>query len=221
VNIKFTGNQIAVSGKGSELITRPLSVFGDNILVRIDGKESALFQEADDEAGTLIELGTDSNGQPNGNNRQFQGRVEIDIKGKDGTRIYTTPTEGYVVELPVYKHLMKPLGAFLQVRLLETDKGEKVKGGIIIKEKQPEKTRIAEVLAVGPGHINALTGGRFTPAFSVGDLIYINQHGPVQVLHLEMYEDEPESYIIGENDVYGVYMPYEEALAAGLVRARA
>ncbi len=115
---------------------------------------------------------------------------------------------------------LEPLGGFMQVRLLTHVPGKSTSAhGIILPDKAVEKTRIAEVVAIGPGTYNPYNGGRFDSGVRVGDLIYIMQHGPIKIIHHPDFKEEPETFLIGETDVYAVYMRKEEAIKAGLVKS--
>jgi co-chaperonin GroES (HSP10) len=118
-------------------------------------------------------------------------------------------------------HIIKPIGSYFQVRLLKTPAGQQMTpGGIVLPAKAEIQTRVVEVLAAGPGVYNPFNGGRFEHGIEVGDLLYINQHAPVVIEHLQdikMNEDE-ETYLVSENDVFAVYMTRDVAKEKGLLK---
>lgn len=121
--------------------------------------------------------------------------------------------------------VLEPLGSYMQVRLLEQKNSEQVTaGGIVLTPKAAEAPRVGEVLSVGPGLYNPMGDTPetmyFTPDIEVGDLVYFLQNGPVKIVHLQMFKDEPESYMVAEGDVLGIYMRNEVAAEHGLVEKR-
>jgi len=113
---------------------------------------------------------------------------------------------------------LEPLGGYFQVRLVESIPTEKkLESGIIVPERVPDKPRIYEIVAAGPGTYNPFNGGRFDHGIRKGDLVILNEYAPVVVRHLEMFKKEPETFLVNESDIFSVYLRNAEAYRLGLV----
>jgi co-chaperonin GroES (HSP10) len=117
-------------------------------------------------------------------------------------------------------HLIEPLGGYFLVRYVSGKKlDKKSESGLILVTKQETKNRVMQVLACGPGMYNPFSGGRFEHGINPGDLLYVNQHGPAIVEHIEAVGKQEETFLLGETDIFGVYARYKDALDKGLCEA--
>lgn len=114
---------------------------------------------------------------------------------------------------------LEPLGGFYEVRYIQNKQIEKKSElGLYISEKNPEKSRIVQVVSKGPGMYNMAGDGYYDTGVKVGDLIYINQHAPIKIMHLAGVEDVEETFLVAESDIFAVYMRYAKAVEVGLVQ---
>lgn len=68
------------------------------------------------------------------------------------------------------------------------------KGGIILPENRDRNIRLFEILDVGPGRVNQITGTRNQPPYKVGDKCYMD----ASMQHV-MQHDSVE-YVVVENE---------------------
>lgn len=115
-------------------------------------------------------------------------------------------------------HILEPMGGYFQVRYVSGKTlGEKVlESGLIINMKHEEKNRVVQILSCGPGLYNPMSGGRFDHGLNPGDLVYVNQHGPIIIEHLKSLPTQEETFLLGETDIFAVYSRYPDALKLGI-----
>ena len=92
--------------------------------------------------------------------------------------------------------MLKPLGDRLVVKFLE-EKEETV-GGFVLAGASQEKTKKAQVLAVGEG-IRSLTGELIAPSVAVGQTVLVDS-----LAGIEVKEDGEKLSIIREADVLAI-----------------
>ncbi len=92
---------------------------------------------------------------------------------------------------------IKPIGDRVLVRHLD-EKGEQVRGGIIIPDSAKEKPQEAEVIAVGTGKKDE-NGKLIAFEVKVGDRVLISKYGGTEVKL-----DEEKYTIVREDDILGV-----------------
>ena len=92
---------------------------------------------------------------------------------------------------------IKPIGDRVLVRHLD-EKGEQVRGGIIIPDSAKEKPQEAEVIAVGTGKKDE-NGKLIAFEVKVGDRVLISKYGGTEVKI-----DEVKYSLVREDDILGV-----------------
>ncbi|MCI5870790.1 MULTISPECIES: co-chaperone GroES [Streptococcus] len=92
--------------------------------------------------------------------------------------------------------MLKPLGDRLVVKFVE-EKEETV-GGFVLAGASQEKTKKAQVLAVGEG-IRTLTGELIAPSVAVGQTVLVDS-----LAGIEVKEDGEKLSIIREADVLAI-----------------
>lgn len=89
---------------------------------------------------------------------------------------------------------IKPLGNRVLVR---RSKPQASKGGILLPDSAQEKPKEGEVLAVGPGKLDA--SGQLEPiSIKVGDRVLFGSYSGTQV------KEDEELIILSEDDIFGV-----------------
>ena len=92
---------------------------------------------------------------------------------------------------------IKPIGDRVLVEHLD-DKGEQVRGGIIIPDTAKEKPQEAKVIALGTGKKG--DDGKVTPfEVKVGDRVLISKYGGTEVKL-----DDRKYTLVREDDILGV-----------------
>ena len=93
---------------------------------------------------------------------------------------------------------IKPLGNRI---LIKRAKAKTTKGGIILPESSQEKPKEGQVIAVGPGKLNA-NGQLETLQLNVGDNILFSSYAGTEIKNST--EEDGEYLILTEDDVLGV-----------------
>ena len=91
--------------------------------------------------------------------------------------------------------MLKPLGDRIVVQFEEK---EQVVGGFVLAGASQEKTKEAEVLAVGQG-VRTLNGDLIAPSVSVGDRVLVKAFAGIEVK-----EDNRNLHIIREADILAI-----------------
>ena len=91
--------------------------------------------------------------------------------------------------------MLKPLGGRIVVKIEEK---EQTVGGFVLAGASQEKTKEAQVLAVGQG-IRTLTGELVAPSVAVGDKVQIEASAGVEVK-----DGDEDLYIIREADILAI-----------------
>ena len=91
--------------------------------------------------------------------------------------------------------MLKPLGDRIVVQFEEK---EQVVGGFVLAGASQEKTKEAEVLAVGQG-VRTLNGDLIAPSVSVGDRVLVEAFAGIEVK-----EDNRNLHIIREADILAI-----------------
>ncbi len=94
---------------------------------------------------------------------------------------------------------IKPLGNRI---LIKRAKAKTTKGGIILPESSQEKPKEGQVIAVGPGKLNA-SGQLETVQLNVGDNILFSSYAGTEIKQ-SSDNDDGEYLILTEDDVLGV-----------------
>ena len=91
--------------------------------------------------------------------------------------------------------MLKPLGDRIVVQFEEK---EQVVGGFVLAGASQEKTKEAEVFAVGQG-VRTLNGDLIAPSVSVGDRVLVEAFAGIEVK-----EDNRNLHIIREADILAI-----------------
>lgn len=92
---------------------------------------------------------------------------------------------------------IKPLGNKV---LIERQKAEQSKGGILLPDSAQEKPRMGTVMAVGPGKID--DQGTIEPlAVKVGDNVLFSSYSGTEV---RTDTEDKDLLIMGEDDILGI-----------------
>lgn len=92
--------------------------------------------------------------------------------------------------------MLKPLGDRLVVKFVEEK--EEIVGGFVLAGASQEKTKKAQVLALGEG-IRTLTGELIAPSVAVGQTVLVDS-----LAGIEVKEDGEKLSIIREADVLAI-----------------
>ncbi|MCR8968222.1 co-chaperone GroES [Streptococcus zalophi] len=92
--------------------------------------------------------------------------------------------------------MLKPLGDRVVVKVIEEK--EKTVGGFVIAGASQEKTKTAEVVAVGEG-VRTLNGDLVAPSVQVGQTILMDSFSGTDVKY-----DEQDYMIIRESDILAI-----------------
>ncbi|MBJ8350182.1 MULTISPECIES: co-chaperone GroES [Streptococcus] len=92
--------------------------------------------------------------------------------------------------------MLKPLGDRVVVKVIEEK--EKTVGGFVIAGASQEKTKTAEVVAVGDG-VRTLNGELVAPSVQVGQTILMDSFSGTDVKY-----DEQDYMIIRESDILAI-----------------
>ncbi len=74
-----------------------------------------------------------------------------------------------------------------------TQAKETMYGNLIIRESQEDLEQTAEVVAIGPGHLNKKTGEREPMTVKVGDVVFVQKYGEAEVSYFA-FEDKDAKY---------------------------
>ncbi len=91
--------------------------------------------------------------------------------------------------------MLKPLSDRVVVKMLENE--ETTKSGIILTGNAQDKSKIAEVMEVGPGEL--VNGKREEMSVKKGDKVYLNEYAGTKI----KYEGE-ELVIVRESDILAI-----------------
>ena len=91
--------------------------------------------------------------------------------------------------------MLKPLLARVVVKMVENE--ETTKSGIILTGNAQDKSKIAEVLEVGPGEL--VDGKREEMSVKKGDKVYLNEYAGTKI----KYEGE-DLVIVRQSDILAV-----------------
>lgn len=92
--------------------------------------------------------------------------------------------------------MLKPLGDRVVVKIIEEK--EKTVGGFVIAGASQEKTKTAEVVAVGDG-VRTLNGELVAPSVQVGQTILMDSFSGIDVKY-----DEQDYMIVRESDILAI-----------------
>lgn len=91
--------------------------------------------------------------------------------------------------------MLKPLSDRVVVKMLENE--ETTKSGIILTGNAQDKSKIAEVMEVGPGEL--VNGKREEMSVKKGDKVYLNEYAGTKI----KYEGE-DLVIVRESDILAI-----------------
>lgn len=91
---------------------------------------------------------------------------------------------------------IKPLGERVVIKMLETE--ETTKSGIVLPGSAKEKPQVAEIVAVGPGGLDA-DGKKVEMQVKVGDKVLISKYAGTEVKL-----DNQEYTILKQSDILAI-----------------
>lgn len=95
---------------------------------------------------------------------------------------------------------IKPLGNRVLVRRAKVKTS---KGGILLPDTAQEKPKEGEVIAVGPGKINA--AGKLEPMdVAVGNRVLFSSYAGTEVKGTEQHSESEELLILSEDEILGI-----------------
>ena len=92
---------------------------------------------------------------------------------------------------------IKPLADRVVVKMVEAD--EVTKGGIILTAAAKEKPQFAEVVSVGPGEVNTVSGIKTVMTVKVGQKVIVSKYSGTEVKL-----DDGEFVIVKLSDILAV-----------------